>query len=177
MPLSQKLTQAAPQMLPEAPAHHDAVERVLDRAFGPGRFAKPSERGREFAGFRPDLSRVAVSGPVMLGCCRIYEIGIGDQTALFLGPLAVDPDAQHGGLGHVLVTETVAACREAGFGAIVLMGQPSFFTTLGFSQIPDGRIALPTPTEGRRMHWIALREGALDQLGGAVSPPPGASRA
>ena len=89
MPLSQKLTQAAPQMLPEAPAHHDAVERVLDRAFGPGRFAKPSERVREFARFRPDLSRVAVSGPVMLGCCRIYEIGIGDQTALFLGPLGV----------------------------------------------------------------------------------------
>jgi predicted N-acetyltransferase YhbS len=162
----------------ETPVHGQAIERVLDRAFGPGRFAKPSERVREFAPHLPALSRVAVAGGVVLGVCRIHEIAIGDHAGFFLGPLAVDPDAQHGGLGHLLVSAAVEACRADGRGAaIVLMGEPSFFGTLGFARIPSGRIVMPGPVEARRLQWLGFDENILAALQGAVSPPRAASPA
>lgn len=159
---------AAPSFVPEAPAHALAIERVLDRAFGPGRFAKPSERVREFARHNLALSRVARLEGAVIGCCRIYDIAIGPAPALFLGPLAVDPAAQHLGLGHRLVRETLAGC---GARPVILMGAPSFFSVLGFKQVPDGLVRMPVPSEPRRLQWIALAEGALEGLSGPIGPP------
>ena len=162
-------------LIAESAAHASGIERVLDRAFGPGRFAKPSERVREFAVHRPDLSRVALVGADVIGVCRIYDISIGETAALFLGPLAVDPESQHGGLGHALVSATIDLCRAANHEAIVLMGAPSFFSKLGFSQIPAGQVVMPMPVEARRLQWIVLREGA--NLAGAISRPRAATPA
>jgi predicted N-acetyltransferase YhbS len=165
------VSRKAPLLIAENASHAPGVERVLDRAFGPGRFAKPSERVREFAVHRPDLSRVALIGADVIGVCRIYDIAIGDSAALFLGPLAVDPEAQHGGMGHALVSATIDLCRTADREAIVLMGAPSFFNKLGFSQIPPGQVAMPIPVEARRLQWIVLREGADAALTGPISRP------
>ncbi|HQP19597.1 MAG TPA: hypothetical protein PLG07_04700, partial [Phenylobacterium sp.] len=46
----------APKIVSEQPEDDAAIEALLDHAFGPGRFAKSSERVREVAEFRPDLS-------------------------------------------------------------------------------------------------------------------------
>jgi predicted N-acetyltransferase YhbS len=162
---------AAPLIAPETAADAAAIERVLDRAFGPGRFVKPSERVREFARHDLALSRVARLEGAVLGCCRIYDISIGAAPALFLGPLAVDPAAQHHGLGHRLVREALAACREAGGRAVLLMGEPSFFAVLGFARAPEGAAMMPVPAEARRLQWIALQPGALEGLAGPVGPP------
>ncbi|HET6971702.1 MAG TPA: N-acetyltransferase, partial [Phenylobacterium sp.] len=40
----------------ETQGHAADIEALLNRAFGPGRFAKVSERVREFADFAPELS-------------------------------------------------------------------------------------------------------------------------
>lgn len=178
MSASVHLAPAAPALVAETPAHAAAIERVLDRAFGPGRFAKPSERVREFAPPLLALSRVAVADGAVLGVCRISEIAIGEHRAFFLGPLAVDPDAQHGGLGHLLVNEAVAACRADGRGAaIVLMGEPSFFGAQGFVRIPADRVVMPVPVEARRLQWLGLDEQRLEAVSGAVSRPRDASPA
>lgn len=168
---------ATPIIIPETPAHDLAIETVLDRAFGPGRFAKPSEKVRAFARHDLALSRVGLLERRVIACCRIYDVSISGKPVLFLGPLAVDPDEQHHGLGHRLVRETLAACAESDAEAVVLMGDPKFFTTLGFTEIPKGRVQMPVPAEPRRLHWIALRENALDDLSGPLSPPLAASRA
>ena len=58
----------------ETSAHAAQIEGVLDRAFGPGRYAKTSERVRE-RGARHELalSRVAVNeAGEVIGVCRIY---------------------------------------------------------------------------------------------------------
>lgn len=164
-------------LLPEAREYSQAVEDVLDRAFGPGRFAKPSERVREFALHLPALSRVALLDGDLLGVCRIYDIAVGDRAALFLGPLAVDPGAQHAGLGHKLVAACIEACRASEREALILMGEPSFFSSLGFVQVPAGKVLMPGPAEARRLQWLALHEGALDRLAGQISRPRGATPA
>src|SRR5262249_42417469 len=83
MPASPAPAPLSPLIVPETSGHALGVERVLDRAFGPGRFAKPSERVREFATHRPDLSCVALLDGRVIGICRLYDITIGAAPAIF----------------------------------------------------------------------------------------------
>jgi predicted N-acetyltransferase YhbS len=152
--------------------HADAVERVLDRAFGPGRHAKTSERVRERgAQFEPGLSRVALNdaGDV-IGVCRIWRVEAG-APLYFLGPLAVDPGAQAAGLGLAMTRDAVAGCRTVGGAGIVLVGAERFFRPLGFSIVPSGRVTLPGPVDPARLLWLELRPGGFDRVQGELGPP------
>src|SRR5690349_22427156 len=92
-------------LLNERPQDAAAVEALLDRAFGPGRFTKVSERVREFATFRPDLSFCAWNGDRLAGVVRQSVARIDEREIVFLGPLAVDADQRLGGLGGRLVEQ------------------------------------------------------------------------
>lgn len=157
----------------EKPEHAADIEGVLDRAFGPGRHAKTSERVRERgAVFEPSLSRVALNdaGDVT-GICRIFRVEAGGAPLYFLGPLAVDPNAQFAGLGMALVKECIAACRAAGGLGIILIGAARFFQPAGFTVVPKDRIALPGPVDSARLLWLDLRPGGLDKAHGALTAP------
>ena len=162
-------------LVADDPRFDDAVENVLDAAFGPGRFSKVSERVREFAALDRGLSRVALKGSDITGCCRIYRISIGATPALFLGPLAVAPQTQGAGLGQALIDETLRACEGSGVGVVIVVGQPRMFAPFGFTEIPRDRVVMPGPVEARRFQWRALREGGLGAISGAVRAPRAAS--
>ena len=68
----------------EAPAHGAEIEALLNRAFGPGRFAKVSERVREFADFAPELSFCAIEAGKVVGVVRR---GFVDEGELRRGPV------------------------------------------------------------------------------------------
>lgn len=154
----------------EKPEHAAAIERVLDRAFGPGRFAKTSERVRECgARLEQSFSRVALDGE-LIGVCRIWRVKAGVEF-FFLGPLAVDPDAQAAGLGLTLTREAVNACRISGGNGVVLVGAERFFRPLGFSPVPKDRLSLPGPVDPARFLWLELRPGGLDKARGEVGAP------
>lgn len=156
----------------EKPEHAQAIERVLDRAFGPGRFAKTSERVRERgAALEPRLSRIALdSAGEVIGVCRIWRVAAG-APLYFLGPLAVDPAAQSAGLGLRMVQDCVAACRAVGASGIVLVGAERFFRPAGFAPVPSERITLPGPVDPKRLLWLELRPGGFDQVRGELTAP------
>jgi predicted N-acetyltransferase YhbS len=162
-------------LVAEKPDHGDAIERVLDRAFGPGRFAKTSERVRERGAIpEPSLSRVALGeAGEILGVCRIWRVCAG-QPVYFLGPLGVDPGAQQGGIGAALVRDAVAACRARGGDAVVLVGAERFFAPLGFSVVPPGVLRMPGPVDPARLLWAELRPGGLEKVEGDITAPPSA---
>lgn len=163
----------APRLVSEHPEHETGIERVLERAFGPGRFAKSSERVRERgAVLAPDLSRVALSeANDVLGVCRLWRARAGEAPVLFLGPLAVDPAQQGGGLGLALAKDAVDAARAAGASGIVLVGAEAFFRPLGFTQIPAERLRLPGPVAPERFLWLELKPGAFDRARGEIVAP------
>lgn len=157
----------------EKPQHAAEIEAVLGRAFGPGRFAKTSERVRERGAIvEPALSRVALDDAgAVIGVCRIWGVQAG-APAYFLGPLAVDPAAQSAGVGLELARACVTACRAAGgAGAIVVVGAEPFFAPLGFSAVPMDRVRLPGPVNPARVLWLELRPGGLDNLAGEIVAP------
>lgn len=156
----------------EKPEHAAAIEGVLDRAFGPGRFAKTSERVRERgAFFEPALSRVALDeAGVVVGLCRIWRVEAG-APVFFLGPLAVDPDRQSIGLGLALTRDAVSACRAIGGNGVILIGAERFFRPLGFQVAPAGRITLPGPVDPARLLWLELKPGGLAHVQGRLQAP------
>lgn len=133
----------------EAPEHGPEIEALLTRAFGPGRFAKVSERVREFAEFAPELSYCAFEGERLLGVVRMWRVAVGDQPIVFLGPLAVDEDERKHGLGAQLVTRACAAAQAAGEAAVLLVGDMPFFGRVGF-EIATG-VVMPGPVDLRRV--------------------------
>ncbi|MFD1333085.1 GNAT family N-acetyltransferase, partial [Methylopila musalis] len=76
----------------EAPADAGAREALLDRAFGPARFAKTCERLREGRLPAQGLALTAVDADGrMVGTLRFWHVALGDgRGALMLGPLAVE---------------------------------------------------------------------------------------
>ena len=159
-----------PLLRGEDPQDAAAIERLVDAAFGPGRYAKAAERLRETNRLLAALSFTAWSGAELAGCVRQWPVGIGGRPAVFLGPIAVDPAWRHHGLGGALTERACAAAREGGPDLILLVGDHSFFGPHGFEVVPPHRIALPGPADPRRTLALSLTPGALDDFAGPVTP-------
>jgi len=132
----------------EASADAAAVEALVLAAFGPGRFAKTAERLRERS--RIAAGFVARDDQGVVGAVRMWDIRIGDQPALFLGPIAVSVACRKAGVGADLIRMCQAYAESKGLG-VLLVGDPPYFGRFGFNGAPEAR--LPGPVDQRRVMW------------------------
>ena len=157
-----------PVLLNELPEHARAVEVLVDRAFGPGRFAKSSERLREGNRKLDDCSFVALAEGRVIGSVRLWPVTVGGTPVAFLGPLAVDADERSHGLGQALVEAACAAAAQAGWRAVLLVGDAPYFARIGFSAGPGAKATMPGPADQRRVLVKALVEGGDSDLVGPI---------
>ncbi|TAJ69166.1 MAG: N-acetyltransferase [Phenylobacterium sp.] len=143
----------------EAPAHAAEIEALLNRAFGPGRFAKVSERVREFADFATELSFCAIEAGKVVGVVRMWRVNVGDRPVVFLGPLAVEESERRHGLGAQLVERACLAAKAAGEAAVLLVGDLPYFRRVGFAIAAD--VTLPGPVDAKRVLARTFGEVAL----------------
>jgi predicted N-acetyltransferase YhbS len=162
-------TPKLPDLQPERPADARAVAQLIERAFGPGRYAKAAERLREGNTPLLDISFVAWSDARLVGCVRMWPVHIGATPAVFLGPFAVEPEFRSLGLGAALIRRACAAAKAAGHDLILLVGDAPYFSPLGFGKVAPGRIVLPGPVDPNRVLTLALTPGADEALAGAVT--------
>jgi predicted N-acetyltransferase YhbS len=155
---------AALTLVNESPEDAAEVEALLDRAFGPGRFVKVSERVRELAEFAPELSFCAVEDGRLLGSVRMWRVAVGGQPVAFLGPLAVDESERKAGLGALLVERACAAAKAAGEPAVLLVGDMPYFGKLGF-EIAQG-VKMPGPVDPKR---VLVRRVADAEVAGPLT--------
>lgn len=137
------------------------ADALIERAFGPGRLVKVSERVRERARFRPDLSFCAFQGQTLTGVVRMWDVAVGGVPIVFLGPLAVETGARNAGTGASLVNRACEAATAAGAAAVLLVGDLTYFGRAGFVAAgPD--VVLPGPVDQRRVlvRWLGP-EGVL----------------
>jgi len=140
----------APDYLNEQPQDADAIEALLDHAFGPGRFVKSSERVREFAEFRPDMSFCAWEGGRLVGSVRMWKVHVGEAPAIFLGPLAVRTEVRKFGVGGELVRMACQAAQAAGY-PVLLVGDEPYFGRFGFKAANAAGVRMPGPVDQRRV--------------------------
>jgi len=165
----------------ERPADAAAREALLDVSYGPVRFTKTSERLRE--GRRPELSLVATeAGRIAPGCTarcqagaligtvRLWSVTAGrDGPALLLGPLAVDPGCRKRGVGSMLVRQALREATRRRHGAVLLVGDASYYGRFGFTAEKTGALWLPGPYEQDRLLACELAPSALDGARGLIS--------
>ena len=151
----------------EKTADVTAREALLDEAYGPSRFRKPSETIRR--GRKPAEALVATDGHRMVGTVRLWQVDCGGKPALLLGPLAVACDRQCEGIGAALMSVAVDAARSHGHQAIVLVGDAAYYGRFGFTPAKTGRLAMPGPFERHRLLGLELVPGSLDGAAGVVA--------
>lgn len=156
----------------ERPEDAALVDDLIDRAFGPGRFAKAAERLREGNRLRADLSVCAWDGRALVGCARQWPILIGETPAVFLGPFAVEQAWRNRGLGAALIARADALSQAAGERLTLLVGPRAYFGPLGFEPVAPGRVILPGPVDAKRILWRAHAPGGLDGVSGKVRIAP-----
>jgi predicted N-acetyltransferase YhbS len=155
------MTDISLMLEPETPDDAEAIERLNERVFGPGRFARSAYRIRERA--EPDLrlSFVARVGTLLVGANAMTPIVIGQAPALLLGPLIVEPVFRSQGIGEALVTRSLEAAKAAGWKLVVLVGDEPYYARMGFQRVPPGSISLPGPVDPARLLYCELEPGAL----------------
>jgi predicted N-acetyltransferase YhbS len=153
----------------ERPEEAEAVEALVAQVFGPGRFVKSAYRLREGVDPEKDLSFVAMECGELRGSVRFWPIYIGEQSALLLGPLAVQPDQRGRGIGIGLMQAGIEEAKRLGHSAIVLVGDPPYYARVGFTPLPPNSVKFPGPVDRGRILGLALAEGALEQLKGQVA--------
>ena len=155
---------------PAGPADDAAIERLDERAFGPGRFARTAYRLREGRGTSGVLSFVARVSTLLVGANRLTPIRCGHAPGLLLGPLTVDPAFRSRGVARVLMGDALDAAKAAGHRLVVLVGDEAYYTRYGFARIPPGRLTLPGPVDPARFLFLELAPGAFDGVMGPVQP-------
>ena len=137
------------------------IERLNERVFGPGRFARSAYRIRETTPSDPRLSFVARVGTLLVGASAMTPIDIGGASALLLGPLIVEPVFRSQGIGEALVMRSLEAAKAAGWKLVILVGDEPYYARMGFQRVPEGPISLPGPVNPERLLYCELEPGAL----------------
>jgi predicted N-acetyltransferase YhbS len=161
-------------ILAETPDDADAIERLTERTFGPGRYAKTAYRIREIAPHALALSFTARIGTLLVGSVRLTPIRIGETPALLLGPLTVEPPFRERGIGQALIARALADARTQGHRLVVLVGDEPYYGRAGFKQVPKGRAVMPGPVDPERLLVAELTPGAFEGVSGSIRPDWGA---
>ena len=157
-------------ILMESADDAQAIDRLHERTFGPGRYARTAYRIREGIAHSLDLSFTARIGTLMVGSVRLSPIRIGETSALLLGPLTVEPPFRDRGIGIGLIERALQEAKAKGHKLVVLVGDESYYQRCGFKRIPKGTVSMPGPVDPQRLLVAELAAGAFAGVSGPIRP-------
>ena len=162
------MTDVSLTILPETRGDAPAIERLHERTFGPGRYARTAYRLREQAAHSLDLSFTARVGTLLVGSVRLSPVRIGEAKVLLLGPLTVEPPFRDRGVGQALIARALEEARAKGHRLVILVGDEPYYGKCGFKRIPPGRVVMPGPVDPERLLVAELSAGAFDGISGSI---------
>ena len=127
----------------ERPSDAAAIDALVERSFGPGRYAKSAYRLREGVDPEAGLSFVATEDGALRGSNRFWPVIVGDTRALLLGPLAVETERRGRGMGIQLMQKGIDEARARGHRVMILVGDLPYYQRVGFVAVKRGRITMP----------------------------------
>jgi predicted N-acetyltransferase YhbS len=157
-------------ILTETAGDAQAIDRLHDRTFGPGRFVLSAYRLREHVDHLLELSFTAWIGTLLVGSVRQLPILVGESKGLLLGPLTVEPPFRRHGVGRALLERALKEAKAKGHRLVLLVGDEPYYRRVGFKIVPKGRAIMPGPVDYNRLLMAELVEGAFDGVSGAIRP-------
>jgi len=164
------------ELLPLSDIEPQAVEDLLDAAFGTDRFGRTAYRIREGVDAVPALSFAAVEAGVLIGTIQCWPVAHrsadgGEVPLVMVGPVAVRPDVQRGGHGRALMAHMLDAAESEADGALMMIGDPEYYGRFfGFDADATGEWDLPGPYEKRRLLARAVNGHRLPTGAGMIGP-------
>lgn len=137
-------------------ADPQAIERLLDLAFGTDRQRRTAYRLREGVSHDPSASCAAFDETgALVGSLQSWPLALtapdGTVTPLWLiGPIAVEPARRGEGIARGMLRRALTATDATGIPA-ALIGDPEYYGPFGFSADATGGWEIPGPVERRRL--------------------------
>ena len=121
---------------------------------------------RKCAAFIPELDMVAAAEGDIVGnimfCRAVVEGGDGTKhDVITFGPLSVWPQHQGKGIGSALIKHAIHRAAEMGFHAVLIYGDPGYYTRFGFKPARDFGISTAQGTYMDALMALELYGGAL----------------
>lgn len=130
---------------------------------------------RDSGVYLPELSRVAVIEGEIAGviCYAKAQLKNEDKTKdiLTFGPLCVLPEWQGCGVGELLLKETLALAKEAGYEGVIIFGEPDYYPRQGFQTCDHFGITTADGKNYDAFMGFELVPGALKAFGGSFVEP------
>ena len=104
------------------------------------------------------LSLIAVEAEAVVGQVLFSRLR-APAAALALAPLAVRADRRRRGIGAGLVRAGLDRARREGWRAVVVLGDPAYYSRFGFR--PEAVRGMASPYAGPALMGLALAEDAL----------------
>lgn len=146
-------------MEPLAAQRADAIDALLDAAFGTDRRGRTAYAIRHGMAWLTDLSFAAIETGTgaMTGLLQSWPVALhstdGTQTPLVMvGPVAVLPGQQGSGTGRALMDRLVEDAGRIGADPLTMIGDPGYYQRFwGFSAQGTAQWQAPGPFEAHRL--------------------------
>lgn len=149
------------------------IEALMEAAFGPGRHTRTVARLRKDIAPLSEFGFVARIDDIMVASIRFWPVLLPDGTRVpLLGPLAVRPEIRGLGIGRALVRHGLDAVREAGYPAVLIIGDPGYYAPFSFSVEPVTGLDIGGPVVPLVLMGIEYQPGILADQSGTVEPAP-----
>ncbi|MGN6692218.1 MAG: GNAT family N-acetyltransferase [Sphingopyxis sp.] len=164
------------ELLPLSDIEPQAVEDLLDAAFGADRFGRTAYRIRQGMDAVAALSFAAVENGLLVGTIQCWPVahraeGGAATPLVMVGPVAVRPDVQRGGLGRALMAHMLAAAETKADSALMMIGDPEYYGRFfDFTAEATGAWDLPGPYEKHRLLARAVNGHSLPTGAGMIGP-------
>ena len=162
------------RIVPIAQVEPQAVEQLLDRAFGTDRHSRTAYRIRETVSAIPGLSFAALDDGDLVGTIQCWPVLFDaddgrDAPLVMVGPVAVEPARQRDGIGRELTRHALDAAAASGSGdALMLIGDPEYYGRFfGFTAERTAAWRVPGPVE---RHRLLARGKAVPDGAGLLGP-------
>lgn len=131
---------------------------------------------RDDATFIPALNFIAevdgqLAGSIYYTTCYIEGTDDTRHEVILFGPVSVLPAWQGKGVGGALIRHSADAARRLGYTAILIYGDPLYYTRFGFRPASDWGIVPPDGQPHPALQALELVPGALDGKAGRFFEP------
>jgi putative acetyltransferase len=161
------------EILDEQPGDAASIQRVHREAFGGDVEVRLVDLLR--ARNKSLVSLVAVIRAEVVGHILFSAVTIGGATpgvrSIGLAPVAVLPGSQRKGIGSILIRDGLARCKNAGYGLVVVLGDPAYYGRFGFRAADTFGLENEYGVRDEFM-VLELTKGAIEEVSGLVRYAP-----
>jgi putative acetyltransferase len=123
-------------------------------------------------GLASTFSFVAVESAQIVGHIFFSPVAIAgcanDLSILGLAPVAVLPEQQRQGIGTLLIRQSLAMCAQFGYAAVVVLGDPNYYSRFGFIPAKAKRLGCEYTVPDEAFMVLELESDALKECSGIV---------